>query len=430
MPLPFTFIALPPEINLMRLTTGGSGPAGMAAAAAADVQFAAAMNAAAAADHGSTGVLAAGWQGSSSDIAQTAFAKHTAWLADQAAVASATAAATAAIANAYAGAVVAMPSAVELAAVHINRVTFSMTHNAPALAANEAYYQVLWGRAAATMGVYAGLAATAVASMPPPLTPPMIVTGGQLGGDIGGGGPQHPVVSSMIDKHDQITAQGKSAPGGGTALHDTHSSPGPTSPTNTSHGTGGDPTPHTGTDPAHATPNPADTTPTAPNAEQALPDMSQAAPSLTDTPADGTTSMEQPGFSGTSPYSPTLAGLNGGAGSLVSLGMFRGGLGTMPGASTGFRMPSNWSLGQGTAFGATPNTTPTAGPASRSTPPRGATAPKAQLRRRRDEDRGTSTVFVPGEPQDVPVLEQPPAIGVIEYDDNDGPGDQADDDAA
>lgn len=128
--------------------------------------------------------------------------------------------------------------------------------------------------------------------------------------------------------------------------------------------------------------------------------------------------MEPQGFSENSQSSTTLAGLSGGVGSLVALNMTRGGLGAMPGAASGFRMPSNWSLGRGTAFGATSNPT-AAGLAPRNTPPRGATAPKAQMRRRkRDEDREKSKVFVPGEPQEVPVLEQPPVIGVIEYADS------------
>lgn len=57
---------------------------------------------------------------------------------------------------------------------------------------------------------------------------------------------------------------------------------------------------------------------------------------------------------------------------------------------------------------------------ARKGPPRGAVAPKARMRRRRDDEKRSSKVFVPGEPQDVPVLEQPPVIGVIEYEDRDG----------
>ena len=38
------------------------------------------------------------------------------------------------------------------------------------------------------------------------------------------------------------------------------------------------------------------------------------------------------------------------------------------------------------------------------------------MRRRKDEERKSkSAVFVPGEPMDVPVLEKVPLVGVIEY---------------
>jgi len=42
-------------------------------------------------------------------------------------------------------------------------------------------------------------------------------------------------------------------------------------------------------------------------------------------------------------------------------------------------------------------------------------------RRRKDEDRKSEKVFVPGEQLEVPVLEKPPVIGVIEYADSEGP---------
>ena len=128
--------------------------------------------------------------------------------------------------------------------------------------------------------------------------------------------------------------------------------------------------------------------------------------------------LGQSWFYDTSQNSPTLAALSGGAGSLVALNMARGGLGSMPGAATGFRMPASWNPGAGRAFGAMPQQA-TSGPMARKGPPRGALAPKARMRRRRDDEKRSSKVFVPGEPQDVPVLEQPPVIGVIEYEDRD-----------
>ncbi|WP_280450551.1 hypothetical protein, partial [Nocardia cyriacigeorgica] len=64
--------------------------------------------------------------------------------------------------------------------------------------------------------------------------------------------------------------------------------------------------------------------------------------------------------------------------------------------------------------------TPAAAPPARMRPPRGAIPPNARRRRRdREELRKPAAVFTAGETQEVPVLEKPPAIGVIEYHDDD-----------
>jgi len=51
------------------------------------------------------------------------------------------------------------------------------------------------------------------------------------------------------------------------------------------------------------------------------------------------------------------------------------------------------------------------------TAPRGATAPEATKRRRRDEERdGSGTVIAPGHSEEeVPEFDQPPDVGVIGY---------------
>ncbi|MFD4405544.1 PPE domain-containing protein [Nocardia sp. NPDC058499] len=120
---------------------------------------------------------------------------------------------------------------------------------------------------------------------------------------------------------------------------------------------------------------------------------------------------------GVSPESSTLAALNGGAGALTGFGLIRGGIGAMPGAATGFRLPTGWTPGAGTAFGAPTATSAPAAPV-RSAAKR-VSAPAAQMRRRRDEDARNGKVFTPGEQFEVPELERPPAIGVIEYQDDD-----------
>lgn len=120
---------------------------------------------------------------------------------------------------------------------------------------------------------------------------------------------------------------------------------------------------------------------------------------------------------GVSSNSSALAALNGGAGALTGFGMMRGGIGSMSGMATGFRLPGGWNPGTGTAFGAAnPATSPSA--AARGAARR-VSAPTARMRRRRkDEEKRTGKVFTPGEQFEVPELERPPVIGVIEYQDD------------
>ncbi|WP_280437554.1 PPE domain-containing protein [Nocardia carnea] len=119
---------------------------------------------------------------------------------------------------------------------------------------------------------------------------------------------------------------------------------------------------------------------------------------------------------GVSSESTTLAALNGGAGALTGYGMVRGGIGSMPGAATGFRLPTGWSPGAGTAFGAPNAASAPAAPARNAA--KRVSAPTARMRRRRqDEEARNGKVFTPGEQFEVPELERPPAIGVIEYQD-------------
>ncbi|WP_063062705.1 PPE domain-containing protein [Nocardia sienata] len=119
---------------------------------------------------------------------------------------------------------------------------------------------------------------------------------------------------------------------------------------------------------------------------------------------------------GVSSESSTLVALGSG-GAVAGFGMARGGIGSMPGAATGFRLPGNWNPASGTAFGASNPSTATAAPARGAA--RRVSAPTARMRRRRkDEETRTGKVFTPGEQFEVPELERPPVIGVIEYEDD------------
>ncbi|MBF6300563.1 PPE domain-containing protein [Nocardia amamiensis] len=406
---PFAFAAKSPEENIYRLKTG-PGAVALEIAADAYTSLAAALATTASGTDASMNAMGYEWQGPSSEQAQAAFRQHADWLHRQAAVAEQAAHAARGAQVAYSTALAAMLGVEAWLITHYAKkaavAAVSTTKLAP-LAAGAAValaieYQAIRFTAAAVMSAYDGAAHAALATLPEPEVPSPIVFGGGPEATPPGTSFENPVTKHFSEETGNRSIVD---PGDRTGSGDKPGDPG-TDP---------------GTDPGKPPPDPTDPTtpdPTQP-VEQAPVDSTSSSPSdsLANPSLDGsdTGSMEPQGFSEPSLNSTTLAGLNGGVGSMVALNMARGGLGAMPGASSGFRMPSNWSLGRGTAFGATSNPT-AAGPASRNTPPRGATAPKAQMRRRRrDEDREKSKVFVPGEPQEVPVLEQPPVIGVIEY---------------
>ncbi|MFI9538153.1 PPE domain-containing protein [Nocardia fusca] len=130
----------------------------------------------------------------------------------------------------------------------------------------------------------------------------------------------------------------------------------------------------------------------------------------------GTESSYSSPLLGVSSESSTLAALGGG-GALAGFGLARGGIGSMAGAATGFRLPGNWNPASGTAFGASNPAASSAAPARGAA--RRVSAPTARMRRRRrDEETRTGKVFTPGEQFEVPELERPPVIGVIEYEDD------------
>ncbi|WP_330232499.1 PPE family protein [Nocardia sp. NBC_00508] len=408
--LPFAYRAMTPEENIWRLKTG-FGPGVFELAADAYTALSTSLAATASGTDASMNAMGQEWQGPSSERAQAAFRQHAAWLHKQSAVAAQAAHVAREAQFAYTASLGAMLGVEVWLFDHYRRraevAAASTTKLAPfALGAAVALiieYGLIKEAAAEVMSGYDAAASAALATLPKPEVPLPIVFGDP--------GPTPPGMSleNPVLKHFSDTGDRSIIDRGDTGVGDRTGDP-RTDP-------GNDP----GTDPGKSTPDPTD--PTTPDATQPVDQAPELDP--TSSPSDsfanpsadgsGTNSMQPQGFSEPSQSSTTLAGLNGGVGSLVALNMARGGLGAMPGASSGFRMPSNWSLGRGTAFGATSNPT-AAGPASRNNPPRGATAPKAQMRRRkRDEDREKSKVFVPGEPQEVPVLEQPPVIGVIEY---------------
>ncbi|WP_433733157.1 PPE domain-containing protein [Nocardia sp. CA-129566] len=421
--LPF-FIAQTPEEIIGRLL-GGPGVTWTQVTASAYWAMAAELNAAAAATEGSMTELSGTWHGLSAEQAQAAFRNHAGWLRAQAVVAEQTGQVADLVATIYSGA----QSAMEVVAAHL--VEFRVTEAAlvattamgaptgPLLAAHETEYLEIKAEATAVMVGYAAALIPVLAALPPPIEAPPIVTGGDPGmqmdyttyddptytgsTDHTGTNPTQtstPSTSSDTGGGNQSNGGGNQSNGGGDNGSNGGGDNGPTDPTQP-------------TDPT----NPAGTS----DPEQLTPQMDPSAVGG-DSGANGYDfgSSDQQGLTGTSQYSTTLAGLNGGVGSLVALNMARGGLGSMPGASTGFRMPANWNLGAARAFGAVPQQPGLGSMGPRQGPPRGAVAPKSRMRRRRDDEKKPSKVFVPGEPQEVPVLEKAPVVGVIEYADGNG----------
>lgn len=437
----FDFHALPPEINTSRLLSG-PGPASTSATSTAYADLAAQLNAAAADTEATMATISGSWQGMSADKARAAFQKHAAWLQEQAAVAGAAAALVGEVAAAAKGA----RGAMTLVKIHLeankaerkmllaNMATASAISTAgpagavvggamlaatsAALAANELEYLfVIWPEAALVMDGYAGTVVPALAALPKPLTAPPIVGGGAPPPDM-----QYKMAPDTTTTPRPTAYQHSTITDTGGNSHSTTGNQ--NTSTSNSHSSGGDQSSGGTHDPSGPGDGPQGTDPTGTGPDSGLSDPTGATDALSPMSDYGQSGGEgygddpmagQDGLYGMSATSPTLAGLTGGIGSAVAFSMMRGGVGSMPGAATGFRMPGNWNPASFRAFGAADGQPTTTVP-PRQGPTRGATAPKAQMRRRKDEERKSkSAVFVPGEPMDVPVLEKVPLVGVIEY---------------
>ncbi|MEV5840100.1 PPE domain-containing protein [Nocardia sp. NPDC052112] len=408
--LDVVFGALAPEAIIIPLLAG-DGATSTSLVAGAYEALSAQLDAAAANTDGSMLQMGGGvWGGLSADQAQVAFRNHSNWLREQALVAKQTARVADAVVAIYNQARSEMAGVAAWCAEVRARETgllLSTALGAPTglgLIETEAELLAVRGAALGVMAGYAAELLPTLATLPPPIEAPPIVTGG---GDSG--------VGSNYSPFD--TASNGTTDNTGTGHTQTTSTT-----NNTGSDSGGDSTSKGGgdngsTDPAKPTDPTQPTDPT--NSTPA--DPQQLAPEVDPSSLSGDSgaqgASDQQWLYGASQNSTTLAGLNGGVGSLVAINMMRGGLGSMPGASTGFRMPASWLRAPGASFGPTSNPVST-GPASRGGPPRRVVSADARRRRRRrDEERKPGKVFVPGEQFEVPVLEKPPVIGVIEYTD-------------
>ncbi|MGW0182975.1 PPE domain-containing protein [Nocardia sp. NPDC003345] len=416
----FDYFAAGPLANWAQLFSGpGAAPLVSTSLAYKGVQGA--LNSAAAGSDGIVSQMAEAWGGMSSQRAQSAFRKHNEWVRTQATAAQVLSTVADASVELHGMAVALMPSLPEIVAAIVARATAAGALAAsagspmalvtgPAMATAELEYQLVRLRAAASMQTYEAGAFQVVGALlnVPIIPPPPIVIPG------GGMVPTEPpdlstplqdLLTNGPDSQyltDGGNGNGPNSPGEGPQ------SPGDTGPNGGDGGggpDGGDPGPDLG----QPTPD-----------QQALSEIDQA---LANEPGfdPGSGGFEsdlaaQDALFGTSTGSSTLAALSGGAAGLAALSMARGGISTMPGAATGFRLPGGWSPGAGTPFGA--STGSPAGAPVRNAPKR-VSAPTARMRRRRkEEEERTGKVFTPGEQFEVPVLERPPAIGVIEYQDD------------
>ncbi|MGX1778182.1 PPE family protein [Nocardia brasiliensis] len=335
------------------------------------------------------------------DAAQERFSPHTSWFHQQAGVASTAAPLVAKLADAYFFALMTMPPIGVIVANRIAGMSLAVSNvagqNTPAIAANEAAYYQMWTQAQAVMYKYAGEAISALGALPPPIPPPP-GTGAGLGA-----GPSPAAAGGAPGTLPGGPVTGGGPPGVGPSGGGV-GDPGASGAADAASGAS------TGSDATSGASDLAQST--APVTESSGADPSSADPLSSSGAGDAAGS---PGFFGTSSFSPTLAGLNGGLGSVVPLGMTFGGAGGVMTSASQFRMPANWATRPGATFGALPPE-PAPAPIGRAAP-NGASAPAGQRRRdRRKEDTEHSTVFVGGDPVDVPELHTTPAIGVIEYD--------------
>lgn len=412
----FEYFAAGPLANWIQLNSG-PGAVPLFTTSGAYMGAGEALDSAATGADGLTNAMATAWGGMSSQKAQSAFRKHTVWVREQAAVARQISILAARAGEAHLIAVATMPTLAEIIANMVKRAAAATAAAADATALTTALvaqaeleYLVLRLRAATAMGNYEAAALDTLvelAAIPLVPPPPIALPGG------GAGDPQVPDTSGpLLDLVEN---------GPNSEYMTSDSRPLGDGPQSTNNGTGEGPQ-STGDGPQSVgdTTDPTDLAPGESPAEQAISELQQVLspddPLLHSGDGGGFDPSTADSLLGTSPYSSTLAGMAGGVGAFTALGMTRGGLGAMPGAATGFRMPGGWAPGTGTAFGA--STGAPAGAPVRNTPRR-VTAPTARMRRRREEEENRpGKVFTPGEQMDVPVLERPPAIGVIEYDED------------
>ncbi len=366
------------------------------------------LEAAAVSVEGSMSQMGESWRGPSSDSAQSAFLTHSDWLRKQGEVAAQTAAQFLRAAEAYTTAqqgMVAVQAWLTEFEVQQTLLAAGGPSTLPAMLIGESESPLILGAALGVMGEYDVSLTTTLAGFPEPVAAQPVVTGA--------GGASIPSTIPVGYSPSGVPTTSTA----GLVQSGTSSTP--------SSSTGSSPAQQTATDPAQTTDPATQTSPASPSDPgQTGPDVSPGtSPSDSGTNGSGadspdSTNSQNAGM--TSGSSPMFSGVGMGTGSLAAIGMTRGGLGSVSGSATGFRMPANWASRGGRAFGAADAEDAEAQgqPIARGAAPKGATAPEVQKRRRDKEKVKSGKVIAPGDDQEVPVLDEAPVVGVLEYADD------------
>ncbi|MFJ9370103.1 PPE domain-containing protein [Nocardia sp. NPDC101769] len=425
-----SFTSLPPEENARRVLQARTSDL-LGVSAGAYTVFATGLYTAATASYANTASTRVCWNGPAGDAACQALSLFSDWLHGQADNAMRTATVIGQVQAAAAAAEMAMAQ-VMLAAGLIRMAEATGTMS---IGAGEAAHKALWAEAAGVMTTYAGAAGLALNTLPVSTVPPLIAktptalmeagvspigfgdplglpgTGGHRsrgggtspvgtgGSPVSGPGGSSPISGQPSGGQPGGGQPGGGQPGGGQpgGGQPGGGQPGGGQPGGGQPG-GGQPG---GVDPGSGLPDPQQ-----PSSEWQAPDSpSDSLPNF----GDGTAGPDDQGLYGASPYSPTLAGLLGvGPGSTVTPAM-TGGTGSV--VSSGVRLPTAWRPATAQTFGAATES-PAPQPVSPRQPPRGASAPEAQRRRERKDQRKRSATFVAGDGIEAPAADLP---YLIEY---------------